>query len=977
MLKNIDFQTSTDEPIQQQHEAQLAPLIQRRFARNLEAFASFDLGLAKTLSEHHSVKYSPFVTTSRRLNVMSIAKGRALYNLIPERQVSQQVTHFSQQALVYDSSVDTPLLSVIQQQGATLNSLLPQGNIAYQAIDENSENLVILGCGLGLHLKQLASLAPWKRILLIEPEVDLLYVSLLSAEWREMLGHVSANDIKLNIVSGVKGADAIQAISDWKKEHGLTKFHIYRHYDYAVFNCFEYHLALGLDAFSHELIEQSANLEEESSFEFSHSLSFYYLENSQVATHIEEKNSKLLDNHFSNNLVAFRKYFPDIYAFAVDYKAVRWQLVSTGDGQFNLFDLEQGVMSSSEELRDSSLKYFEHYSANPRIDPLDARQTFHKPSPFIHYDKSAQLKNLVQSIPESKHSKLPHKLPSFIMYGCSLGYQVEKLLNSHIVDNFILYEPNIDFFYASLSTIDWSKILQASDEQGTKLYLNIGDDGTHMFDDIHMRLQSYGIHILSYTFFYVSYFQHAMDKNIRLTRDQFKVLLNISEFFDHAFYNLNHTRDSLLRNSRYMLKNKPQVLRDELANIPVFIIGNGPSLDSSADVIRQHQGKAIIISVGTSLKALYQLGIKPDFHAEVEQTRATLHWVCQVPDPDWLKQIDMITVNGLHPEVSDMFGETLYCLKTGEAGSLSFLEIAEEVQEFDSILYSYPTVSNCALSYALRIGFRQIYLFGVDLGFVDPSRHHSRHSAYYNAKEDGKELYDYSAHGTGLRVPGNFEDYVFTKHEFKYSAEILGKSIAEYDDAEVYNTSNGALIEGAAPLALEQVLLTGDEIDKSALKQRIKLGAYREDTSQLVDVFDNTYSDKHIEEHCNQLLDIVRNDADSWEAVLDILDRQVKLVKGSAADPKSLFFYLMRGSASFCLTYLTRLAYSADDEELCMQRFNEGKAIWIEYITEMRDKVLSDFGEFDQTPRPVPDNDFDSMPALDILKKRKEAAKTG
>ncbi|WP_432467961.1 motility associated factor glycosyltransferase family protein [Agarivorans sp. Z349TD_8] len=971
MLKNIDYQISSDEEIQKQYESQLAPYIQKRFTNNLKAFASFDSELAQTLSTHHSVTFSPFVTHKKRLSIMNVLKGRALYELIPERQVNEQVEHFRGKALIFDSSQPSIKSSINKQYGATLNSILPGVISNYQPINEQSENLVILGCGLGLHLKQLATLSHWKNILIVEPELDLLHVSLLSAPWRELLGHVSENDIKLNIVSGVKGRSSIESIKEWKNKLDISKFHVYRHYNYVEFNYFEYDLALGLDPFSSDILEKRAPQNGEQNFEFSHSLSYYYFDRQAVVEQVEAENSLLIKNKFNHNLQSFKRYFPDIFEFASGYESVRWQLISTDIGKFNLFDLEQGVVFSTDDPQNASKCYFEHYSGHPRIEALDARQTFHKPSPFIHYEKSAQLKSLVQAIPDSKRNKLPYKLPSFIMYGAGLAYQIELLLNNHMIDNFILYEPNIDFFFSSLSTIDWSNILEKYDERGAKLYLNIGDDGTHMFDDIHLRLQSYGIHILSYTFFYVSYFQHEMDKNIKLTREQFKVLLNVSEFYDHAFYNLNHTRDSFMKNCRYMLRNKPKSLAKTLADTPVFIIGNGPSLDVSAEVIRHYQDKVIIISVGTSLKALYQLGIKPDYHAEVEQTRATLHWVCQVPDPDWLKQIDIISVNGLHPEVADMFGDALYCLKTGEAGSLSYLEVADEVNNLDSILYSYPTVSNCALSYALRLGFRQIYLFGVDLGFINPAQHHSKHSAYFNAKAGGGELYDYNTHGTGLRVKGNFENYVFTKHEFKYSAEILSKSIAEFGDAEVYNTANGAFIDGTTPLKLEQVLILGDDIDKLGLKNKIKDEAYFDNTAGFVDLFDKKYLPTHLEKHCDQLLEIIREEAHSWDDVLSILDRQVVLVKSSARDPHSLFYYLMRGSASFCLTYLTRLAYSSDDEKDCMQRFKEGKEVWEQYIIEMKNKSLYSLGEFDQTPRPVPDNDFESMPALDILNKRK------
>ncbi len=127
MLKNIDFQTSSDELIQKQYEAQMSPLIQRRLARNLQAFASFDIELAQKLSSHHSVTFSPFVTKSRRLNVMSISKGRALYDFIPEKQVALQVTHFRKCALLYKPADQRSVLDIFPSQGASLNSLLPKG----------------------------------------------------------------------------------------------------------------------------------------------------------------------------------------------------------------------------------------------------------------------------------------------------------------------------------------------------------------------------------------------------------------------------------------------------------------------------------------------------------------------------------------------------------------------------------------------------------------------------------------------------------------------------------------------------------------------------------------------------------------------------------------------------------------------------------------------------------------------------------
>ncbi|WP_432453518.1 motility associated factor glycosyltransferase family protein [Agarivorans sp. QJM3NY_29] len=973
MLKNIDFQISSNEQEQKQNEVQLSPLIQRRLDNNLKAFAYFDPSLAQALATHHSLRFSPFITKFKRVSVLNISKGRALYNPIPQKQVDLQINVFCQNPLVFDQTKKHLQDEVEPFPGISLNSLLPHAKLHYEPISKSSENLVILGCGLGLHIKPLLSTAAWKRVLLVEPEMDLLHVSLLSAQWRELLAQVKNSGVNFTIISGRKGSDSIFAIKEWMQHHEITKFHIFRHYDYSMFNGFEFDTLSGRSPFSESLLKYSEELEKESSYEFSQPLAHYFIHNEDNAKVVETYNRKCLSSIFDKNLCAFKKYFPEIYDFSSNYKLSRWQLLSTGKEQFNLFDLERASMFCSEDPHVASSQYFEHYSAHPRIDSLDAREPLHKPSPFIHYDKAKALRALVRDVPDNKETqtKLPYKLPSFIMYGCGLAYQVELLFKRHDIDNFILYEPNVEFFLASLFTIDWSSILEKADERGSKLYLNIGDDGTHMFDDIHQRLQSYGIHILSYTFFYVSYYHHQMHENVLLTREQFKVLLNVGEFFDHAFYNLNHTQDSFSHNHPYMLKYKPKGLSQILKATPVFIIGNGPSLDSSADVIKSYKNKAIIVSVGTSLKALYNLGIKPDFHAEVEQTRATLHWVSQVPDPDWLKSIDLISVNGLHPEVVDMFGDPLFCLKTGEAGACAFSAISDEVKEFSSLLYSYPTVSNCALSYVLALGFRQVYLFGVDLGFVDPKCHHSKHSAYFNSNDKGKELYDYSAHGTGIRVRGNFADNVFTKHEFKFSAEILSKAISEFPDAEIYNTSNGAFIEGTTALQLDQVLLLNENIDKVAMIQNIKAEAYNADTKKIVNKFDQHYKFDNFERQCNEFLSLIDADVESWEEALDFLDKQVDFVKKSSLDVHSLFYYLLRGSCSFCLTYLTHLAYFSDDEALCMQKFEEGKDIWREYVAAARDKVMNDFGEFDRTPLPYPGVGFDSLPALEILKKQK------
>lgn len=939
MLNVIDCQLCSDEQTQQTNEAQLAPQLLSRQKRNLEAWLQFDKTLAEQINSHHLVTFSPFVNCQKQASVLDIHLGRSLYPLDPIRESAKQVADFCRAALKVNKREDYAPIVATQENGAGILDIFPGIEHRYRPIlQSESEQLVILGCGLGYHLLELASSAPWQSILLVEPALDLLKVSLLSAPWEEFFDYCSAHHISVTIQTGLQGNENLLPIEKWLERSTGESFHLFRHYQYPLFAKIELDLALGRLAWHNLTSLASQQLEQERVCEFGFSINHYF-------THARSIEQNLL----TQNLSAFEQYLPDINASFCSYQPKRWWLFQNQHQQWNLLDIELGVTLYLEDAKSESLAYLEHYARRPKLDVLDARKGTRKDSPYIHYKFSDQLKELVQSLPNEQFHKLPQKLPSFIMYGLGIGYALEKLALEHEVDNLIVYEPNSDYFYASLLLTDWQPILARLDKLEANLYLNVGDNGENMVEDILNRLNYSGIHILSYTFFYVSYFQSQFDQHIRHTREHFKVLLNISEYYDHAFYNWTHTRQSLLDNEPYLLKQRSNTLNKQLEELPVFIVGNGPSLDSCIDTLREYQDRAIIISCGTSLKALYKYGIRPDFHAEVEQTRSTYHWIRQVQDNQWLAQIDLLTVNGVHPDVSSLFHQTLLCFKRGEAATLAHLLANPDADKYQDILYSYPTVSNCAIAYALALGFKQLYLFGVDLGFKDPRYHHSQQSAYFK-EQDGSEIYDYAQHGVGLRVKGNFDEFVFTKYEFRYSAEIIEKTLALYSNVDCYNTSDGAYINGTIALPPEQVLILNSSIDKAAFRQLLLNDAYDTHTTNLAKLLDDWFNDSHFVFYIEQMQKILRQECHGWQDILEQQMQQMAVLGQGAANSHSLFFVLMRGSVNFCLTYLTRLAFSCEDETVCLERYEQGKAIWQNYLTAIAEHFENSLGEFDQTP---------------------------
>lgn len=944
MLNAIDFQLCADETQQRANEAQLAPIIFQQEQQNLQAFKQYIPQIAAQLKNYQSSQFSPFVTRDLSISVMNVLRGRSLYPLEPASYCLQQVADFCHHALVLYKDQSFATLPFNYQNGGVIEQIIPGLKERYQPIENTvPEHLVILGCGLGHHLLPLAQSGAWQSILLVEPEFDLLKVSTLSAPWDEFLCYCHEHHIELNIQADVPEHDNLPLIEQWAKEQSGNSFHLFCHYQHPVFSHLEFALATGTIQWNQLTALAAHHHEQDRIYEFRFPLTHFF--------DIPEPQKLALDeSRLAENRLAFERFMPEIAQSFSHYHPQRWLLFQSHSRGWNMLDLEQGHTLYLEDAQRESLAYLAHYAQRPKLDALDARSGTRKPSPYLHYEYSDRLKALVQALPnDNQFHQLPKKLPSFILYGMGIGFQLETLCRDHEIDNLIIYEPHNDYFYASLWLIDWQLILTRLDRQQANLYLNIGDNGEHMVEDILNRLNYSGIHILSYTFFYISYYQLSFDQHIRHTREHFKILLNISEYYDHAFYNFTQTYDSFAKNYPYLLKAPSTSPMKAIEELPVFIVGNGPSLDYSIETLREYQNKAIIISCGTSLKALYKYGIKPDFHAEVEQTRSTFHWINQVSDKAWLKQIDLLTVNGVHPDVAELFRTCLLSFKQGESATLAHLLVNPQAQKYQSILYSYPTVSNCAIAYALALGFKQLYLFGVDLGFKDPRYHHSQQSAYFK-EQDGQEIYDYSAHGVGLRVPGNFDDYVFTKYEFRYSSEIISKTLQLYSDVDCYNTSNGSLIEGTMPLHLEQLLILNGDLNKEAIREQLITQRYDTQTHLIARQIDDWFDSRLFDPYIRDFIALLDGDCQSWSEVLEQQKQQMILMAKAAENSHSLFFVLMRGTTNYCLTYLTRLAFSGEDEALCMERYRAGKAVWKDYLLAIQEHYQRQQDTFDQTP---------------------------
>ena len=381
---------------------------------------------------------------------------------------------------------------------------------------------------------------------------------------------------------------------------------------------------------------------------------------------------------------------------------------------------------------------------------------------------------------------------SIIVIGLGLGLFLKDLVRKYNAFDVAILEDNLEFFLASLYVTDYTKIWEIQKKKGKlKFFINIAKI-KHGYEYLFHTLSSY-IRFYPSRFAFSQVYIHYEEKNTNyksVINKQISNLLKGLGFFDdeeqaieNAYYN-------------YLLKRKMIFKKGKVENedIPVLIIGSGPSLEQTIDIIKNCQDKAIIVSCGSSLSKLAKEGIFPDVWINLERVPEVKDILVKAKEYGLdLSKLLVITSDITHKSVIDMLNkENIYYFPRGGAAVHSMLNTKKFLVGF------LPTVTNTGLSVLFHMGFKKFYLLGVDLGTKTPGILHTSHTIY-KKEDDAKHKY------IGP-FPGNFGGNVYTTDIFlwsKSSMEDFIRYITTKENAKVFNVSDGIKIEGALPLKPE------------------------------------------------------------------------------------------------------------------------------------------------------------------------------
>lgn len=633
---------------------------------------------------------------------------------------------------------------------------------------------------------------------------------------------------------------------------------------------------------------------------------------------------------FQDNLATFEEYYPDIYDFFKEY-IPKQSIVDASDGFVNAINIDSGLPFYEYPSYLSTKLQFDKFTQAPNIKQFNFSTAEVNEAKFIHVDC---LDAMIDLLPDKKlqskkaQQNRPKNFSSLIVFGVGAGYQLELFAQQYEVSSIYIVEPDLDLFYLSLFSINWRFVLSSFDKKGSQLHISLGEQQDTFFDDTIRKSAKIGRYQMANVAGYIHYQSESISGLLTEFNNRYQEMGLGWGFFDDAVMAIGHTLENL--NNKVPVLTKEAINNFEASKTPVFIVGNGPSLDESIETIKRFKDNAVIISCGSALSALYQYGIKPDFHCEQERTFPVAEQIEHYCPSEFLEGIVLLGPTTVHPAVYSMFNQAIMAAKASEPSSSLLLRDKQGSELFSAYHFINPTVANTALVMGYNLGFKSFYLFGIDLGYKQGTNHHSKKSMYYT--EDEKDLDLYPDHGSDIiEMQGNFGDKFICDAFFHQSNSNLSKQILGFNDLHCFNLSDGAAIRGARPLhneALAEVLEHAESIDKVSLVNQITRNSTYLDDSSLFNrlVIDLDY--QYFDDVCQRFLGLNTPPVETFKQASDLL-LQNSIALSSLTEHAS---FLLQGTVMHMQVVLTQLLYSLPDNKSSIELFNEGMVFYCQFL---------------------------------------------
>ena len=375
-----------------------------------------------------------------------------------------------------------------------------------------------------------------------------------------------------------------------------------------------------------------------------------------------------------------------------------------------------------------------------------------------------------------------------IIFGFGAGYHLidlDKILDKD--SKVLIIEPSIECFKCALYINDFTKIFT-----NDNVFLYIANDVSNLKHFLYGLIQE-GVYpdIKIAEFIPVERVHRQFFNDVRR---------EILEFLNNVVININTIQffskmwtENFFRNLVYTIKS-PGIskLFNRFHKMPLIIISAGPSLDKNIELLKDAKGKAVLLCVGTALKALLKKRIEPDLVISIDGSYKNYEHFkgieCEAPlifDP-------LVNSN----ITSNYKGDMIVCEVFGYFTPWLRGTIKKEI----GILKTGGSVANIAFDLAVKTGADPIIFVGQDLAFTN-NKTHSNGTIYSKKTADNLNLKD------TITVKDIFGNKIPTSRPLYSFKTWFDNEIRLYNEITFIDaTEGGAEIERARIMTLKDVI---------------------------------------------------------------------------------------------------------------------------------------------------------------------------
>lgn len=363
-----------------------------------------------------------------------------------------------------------------------------------------------------------------------------------------------------------------------------------------------------------------------------------------------------------------------------------------------------------------------------------------------------------------------------IFLGIFTGLHIAQYLNTTVVKDIILIEPDMDRLALSCFFLDYG----ALHKRFGHVILHAG--GSMPENPIDYLMSTASVTTAVWLRMLPAYPLGEFDDIIRRVSIRWNAFHEIRVPFDRELRNLKYGAQNLKAGLPVLAE---QPLLSEGSRI--VVVGSGPSLEADLKWLKKNQKRLIIISAHSAARVLKKAGIAPDFYCTLDT---------EIDEP-LLKKLDLdpgiplIAYYKADPKLFEAFSEVYLFHEENKSNAVDFKV---------KLYYTHPTSGNTAVALAAFFKPTVLYLAGMDLGFRDASKSHAAGTWHDDDEGAGHRA---TLASDVLPVKANFEESagsIFTYSYLNNARATVEVALASTGGAvRVVNLSDGIQIAYANP----------------------------------------------------------------------------------------------------------------------------------------------------------------------------------